>query len=235
MAHRRNITRSSLPITLASRSRSLMSNALSLPAFTYSLLAIGKSCKPKLHRAMFLAFFSLIAISTYIFIVRPPLLHAHITLRADSGNNGKRIPADGLPRLRAYRFPQHRKTVVLPQIQLDESQELAAVTSFMASLPQNVIPSYVDPSRPIDPQLVLDFDTRSSRAADEMRVIVEDVWTRNPVVLFSKVCVYSLSCNCRLRFIDYCVQLHSSRSLKTMLAGLYLSPPPTIFDVDQRG
>jgi hypothetical protein len=65
------------------------------------------------------------------------------------------------------------------------------VTSFLASLPQNAIPSFVDPSRPIDPQLVLDFDTRSTRAADEMRAIVEDVWTQNPVVLFSKV--YSLA------------------------------------------
>ena len=61
------------------------------------------------------------------------------------------------------------------------------MTSFLASLPQNAIPSFVDPSRPIDPQLVLDFDTRSPRAADEVRAIVEDVWTQNPVVLFAKV------------------------------------------------
>jgi hypothetical protein len=72
-------------------------------------------------------------------------------------------------------------------VQLDQSQELAAVTSFLASLSQNVIPYSVDPSRPIDPQLVLDFDTRSPRAVDEVRKIVEDVWAQNPVVLFSKV------------------------------------------------
>jgi hypothetical protein len=207
MAHRRNISRSSLPITFASRSRSLMSNAFSFPAITYPLLAIGKSRKPKLYRTTILALFSLIAISTYIiFIARPPLAHAPITLRADPSSNGKRIPGDELPRSRPYRFPpsHHRKTQATvpperPQIQLDQSQELAAVTSFLASLPQNVIPSFVDPSRPIDPQLVLDFDTRSTRAADEMRAIVEDVWTQNPVVLFSKV--YSLPCNAVLKLL----------------------------------
>ena len=74
-----------------------------------------------------------------------------------------------------------------PQIQLNQSEELAAVASFLASLPQNVIPPSIDPSRSIDPQLVLDFDTRSPRAADEMRTIVEDVWTQNPVILFTQV------------------------------------------------
>jgi hypothetical protein len=101
-------------------------------------------------------------------------------------------------------------------VQLNESQELAAVSSFLASLPQNVIPLSVDPSRPIDPQLVLDFDTRSPRAVDGVQEIVDDVWTRNPVILFSK--------------------LHSSRSreIKTLIADMNLRPPPTIFDVDQR-
>lgn len=103
-----------------------------------------------------------------------------------------------------------------PQIQLQESEELAAVASFLASLPQNVIPSSVDPSRPIDPQLVLDFNTRSPKAVDELRVLVEDVWMQNPVILFTK--------------------LHSSpsREVKFMIASMNLSPPPTIFDVDQR-
>jgi hypothetical protein len=127
-----------------------------------------------------------------------------------------------LPHSRVFRLPADYQSKLKtsnaerPQVQLDESQELAAVSSFLASLPQNVIPPSVDPSRPIDPQLVLDFDTRSPRAADGVQEIVEDVWTRNPVILFSK--------------------LHSSRSreIKTILDEMNLSPPPTIFDVDQR-
>ncbi len=41
--------------------------------------------------------------------------------------------------------------VKLPSIKLNAAQELAAVTSFLASLPQNIIPHTVDPSLPIDP------------------------------------------------------------------------------------
>lgn len=74
------------------------------------------------------------------------------------------------------------------QLKLTPAQELAAISSFLESLPQNVIPSSVDPTRPIDPQLVLDFDTGSSRAAAEVEAMVYDVWSRNPVMLYSKVC-----------------------------------------------
>jgi hypothetical protein len=70
---------------------------------------------------------------------------------------------------------------------LSPEQELGALTAFMAALPQNVIPSNIDPSRPIDPQLVLDFDTRSPEAVDEIDDVVLGVWMNNPVVLFSKV------------------------------------------------
>lgn len=103
-----------------------------------------------------------------------------------------------------------------PPLTLDTAQELAAVSSFLASLPQNVIPPNVDPARPIDPQLVLDFDTRGPRAKDEVRAMVEDVWLRNPVFVYSKF--YS----------------PASRNLKTILSGLYLRPAPTIIDVDLR-
>ena len=70
---------------------------------------------------------------------------------------------------------------------LDAPQEPAAVSSFLASLRSNSIPHFVDPSRPIDPELVLEFDTRSPRAQEEVRVMVKDVWAQNPVFLYSKV------------------------------------------------
>jgi hypothetical protein len=73
------------------------------------------------------------------------------------------------------------------QISLDAAQELAAISSFLASLPQNHIPPSVDPSVPIDPQLVIYFDTSSLRAADEVQAMVDDVWLQNPVFLYSKV------------------------------------------------
>lgn len=43
-------------------------------------------------------------------------------------------------------------------------------------------------SQPLDPQLILDFDPSVPGAEDEVDEVVRDVWERNPVVLFSKVC-----------------------------------------------
>ncbi|KAI0030955.1 hypothetical protein K488DRAFT_13116, partial [Vararia minispora EC-137] len=98
-----------------------------------------------------------------------------------------------------------------PALALDAHQELAALTSFMAALPQNVLPPSVDPAAPLDPQLVLDFDTRSPAAANELDELVRDVWLRNPVM-----------------------RSPASRELKSLVDSLQLRPAPTVFDVDQR-
>lgn len=180
------------------------------------------------HKATSLALLGLIAVSFYIFFVaRPSLDLAPIALRSDAlghaGTHGshpqdKDIPP---PSSRLFRLPQNtqRKTVSnanRPQVKLDEPQELAAVAAFLAALPQNMIPRSIDPSKPIDPQLVLGFDTRSPRAADEVNHIVEDVWSRYPVMLFTK--------------------LHhaNSREIRHMVSDMDLHPPPAIFEVDQR-
>jgi len=81
------------------------------------------------------------------------------------------------------------------QVHLTKKGELAAVSSFLASLSsRNHIPLFVDPSSPIDPQLILDFDTRAPWAAKEVQAMVDDVWSRNPVFLYSKVCVLPARC-----------------------------------------
>jgi len=82
-----------------------------------------------------------------------------------------------------------RMTKTVDQVHLTKKEELAAVSSFLASLSsRNHIPPFVDPSSPIDPQLILDFDTRAPWAAKEVQAMVDDVWSRNPVFLYSKVC-----------------------------------------------
>lgn len=223
MGHRRTHSRSFLP-TYDSRSRSTLSF---VPAMSSALLTIGYPRKRR--RMTSLALFALITLSMYIFfVVRPSLAHAPIELRADSrdgrGGLGRRIYAtNNLLHSRLFQnSPSYRRNLppsaisAKPQVHLDHLQELAAVTSFLASLPQNIIPSSVNPSQPIDPQLVLDFDTRSPRAADEVGRVVEDVWARNPVILFSQ------SWSSR------------SRQVKAMISELNLSPPPTVFDVDER-
>lgn len=77
----------------------------------------------------------------------------------------------------------HRKPITL-----DTDAELAAVTNFIASLASNAIPPTVDPSKPIDPELVLGFDIRSPRALEDLQELRVDVWEKNPVIIFSEVC-----------------------------------------------
>jgi len=179
------------------------------------------------HRTTFVALLALVCLSVYIFVAHasylaPPLVLRHsdspaadqLAIALETLQNSRLTPGNsGI-------FHNHRlgksNRPNAPPLRLDPSQELAAISSFLASLPQNVLPPTVDTTRPVDPQLVLDFDTRSHRAQDEVQAMVEDVWTRNPVFLYSKV--YS----------------PASREIKGILNNLNLYPSPTIIDVDVR-
>jgi len=163
-------------------------------------------------RATLLCLFSLISLTAYVCLISSPALslsrshhhhpHSWRNLAADF-----HLPPPPPP----GHFPSSR-----PDVMLSPEQELGALTAFMAALPQNVIPSNIDPTLPIDPQLVLDFDTRSPEAADEIADVVVDAWMNNPVVLFTKL------------------RSAISREVKAILQDMDLKPPPTTFDVDQR-
>jgi len=168
-------------------------------------------------RATFFCLFSLIVVTTYVCLVSPPVLSPGHPLhpyrsKLNRIDDSWRMFA---PTLMGISRPAHL-AVSRPDVKLSPEQELGALTAFMVALPQNVIPSNIDPSKQIDPQLVLDFDTRNPQAEREVDNLVIDVWLGNPVVLFAK--------------------LHSavSRELKFILKEMDLKPPPTIFDVDQR-
>lgn len=176
------------------------------------------------YRTTFLALLSLIFLSTYFFFTFSSTLAPsisqqridfpadHLALALESLRNSRLADMDtGLHSITVKGKSRHRT-----QVRLDSAQELAAISSFLASLPQNVLPHTVDPSTPLDPQLVLDFDTRGPRASDEVRAMVEEVWSRNPVFVYSKL--YS----------------SASRELKSILANMYLEPAPTIIDIDVR-
>lgn len=82
-------------------------------------------------------------------------------------------------------------------LSLTPKQELAALCSFVGALASNALPLSVDPSEPLDPQLVLEFDFMKRTEEDvreELEYIVSDVWERYPVVVFSKVS-YALICH----------------------------------------
>ncbi|GJJ06323.1 hypothetical protein Clacol_000514 [Clathrus columnatus] len=102
------------------------------------------------------------------------------------------------------------------QVKLSNDQELAALIGFMAALPSNAIPDTINISQPLDPDLILGFDIRSSNAAGELKTLVEDTWARVPIVLLSKK--YS----------------PIGREIKSILAEYNLLPAPVVFDVDER-
>lgn len=171
--------------------------------------------KQWLHLTTFLALFSLILISSYVLLgpgsssfkqvprTPQPIKHSPfrvaITNLADSNNLWKPDIASR------------------PQISLSPEQELAAVSSFIISLPaQNVLPPTVDPKKPIDPQLVLDFDTRTDAAAAEMKQLANDVWEHNPVVLY------------------YSKSSPVARELKSIIDGYYLHPSPVMINLLDR-
>ncbi|KAI8992962.1 hypothetical protein BD414DRAFT_535548 [Trametes punicea] len=221
MAHRR---------TLSARFPDMRNVSLDSPPLTpipdIATLPMASSRKHRAYwiRTTFLALFVLICVSVYVLIVSPPALRPITFVDMDSARPGDTArPSRWTPEAIRLAALKHRRphTIVASsnprlQISLNQTQELAALSNFIASLPQNVLPSTVDPSQPIDPQLVLDFDTRGPRAEEELQTVVRDVWVRNPVMLYSKV--------------------HSSisREVKQLLADMYLLPAPTIVEVDER-
>jgi len=154
--------------------------------------------KPK-QRTTFVALIILLCLTSYIFIASSASLSPSIALRRSESSSTDQL-ALALETIQNSRLADISKghkirkghKHVRPSLKLDSAQELAAVSSFLASLPQNVIPHHADPALPIDPQLVLDFDTRGPRAQEEVRAMVEDVWLRNPVFVYAKVSLVPL-------------------------------------------
>ncbi|KAF9063395.1 hypothetical protein BDP27DRAFT_1232217 [Rhodocollybia butyracea] len=171
-----------------------------------------KNTRKARNRTSLLVFLSLVFLSYYIFFVQRPALST-----TSAPHRTSHSIAEALDAMRNSHIATgpHRSSNQ-PPLALTPEQELAAVSNFVSSLAANVIPPTVDPALPIDPQLVLEFDTRSTRAIEEVEVMVEDLWTRNPVLLYSKL--YS----------------PVSREIKAVLYSMNLHPAPTIIDVDIR-
>lgn len=193
-----------------------------------SMTPLSACLLPALHprkpiRATFVAVLVLFCLTAYIFVAHT-LYSPPIALRHSPATDQMAVAFEIIQNSRVapetsgstHLFGKGYRPHTVSSLRLDPPQELAAITSFLASLAHNVIPHTVDPTKPIDPQLVLDFDTRGHRAQEEVRAMVDDVWTRNPVFLYSNV--YS----------------PASRELKFILDNMNLKPAPTIIDVDVR-
>jgi len=170
-----------------------------------------------LQRTTFLALFSLFSVSVYILLVngssnlRPVAIPEQIKSPFKSAMNTIAHSPD-----RPWR-PTHKDVLASrPEITLTPEQELAALSSFIISLPdQNILPSSVDPSQPIDPQLILDFDTRTDGAEAELKRLVTATWENNPVVMYTKPSAVT-------------------RELRSLLDSFNLRPAPVVIDINER-
>lgn len=73
-------------------------------------------------------------------------------------------------------------------LKLTLAEELGAVVAYLTSIGANArIPHSIDPLVPIDAELILGFNTRSSRASAEVSELVRETWEINPVVMFGEV------------------------------------------------
>jgi len=173
--------------------------------------------KQWLPRTTFLALFSLFFVCIYVLLIAGPSRFRPVTLAAPPPPSSFRDTLNNLADANSLWKSSHKDIIASrPQISLTPEQELAAVSSFIISLPsQNVIPSSVDPLLPIDPQLVLDFDTRADGAYAELTQLIADVWDTNPVVIYSKTSA-------------------ATRELRATIDSYNLHPPPVIIDLQGR-
>ncbi|KAK7018839.1 glutaredoxin domain-containing protein [Favolaschia claudopus] len=203
----------------ASTRTSLRHRATSSVSLPLAVIA-GLHPKRNRNRTLLLTLLAIVSLSVFFVCSRYPIPMSPAYLRwpvdSEPSDDQLVLPVQPHPPETAPKKHHQKLAGGRPSITLTPEQELAAVSSFLASLPQNVIPLSVDPSLPIDPELVLDFDTRSPRAAEEVERVVEDVWSRNPVLLYGKL--YS----------------PPTREIKSILASLNLRPPPFTMDVDMR-
>jgi len=169
------------------------------------------------QRTTFIALFSLFSVSVYILllngssnlqtVVIPPQIKSPFqeAMRTIAPSHG-----------RPWR-PTHKDIVASrPQVTLTQEEELAALSSFIISLPdQNILPPTVDPSKPIDPQLILDFDSRTDGADAELKRLVTATWENYPVVMFTKPSPVT-------------------RELRTLVDSFNLRPTPIVVDIHER-
>ncbi|WVQ98786.1 hypothetical protein IAU59_005917 [Kwoniella sp. CBS 9459] len=94
-------------------------------------------------------------------------------------------------------------------------EELAALISFITSTTANALPA-LDPSVPLDPSIVLDFDPAHPNARDDLELLQNEINTIYPIVLVGKM------------------RDPWHREIKRMLADYRIIPAPLIIDIDQR-
>jgi len=184
-------------------------------------IAFSSITQKKGSRFAFIGLFSLLVIASFTVLSFNP--SRGIAVGAERPGAVK-LPYDAFERYRASTansYSSHRNHASRPTyepITFTPEQELAALLSFITALPSNALPQSVDPSKPIDPELVVDFDVRKERdeVERELAVMESSVWEMYPVILFSK------SHNA------------PTRDLQSVLKTMRLKPDVTVIEADTR-
>ncbi|WWC69390.1 uncharacterized protein I206_103329 [Kwoniella pini CBS 10737] len=101
-------------------------------------------------------------------------------------------------------------------LQFENTQEeFAAVVSYVTSTTANALPA-LDPSKPLDPHTVLDFDPTHPNAQENLVLLQKEINTMYPIVLIG-----------RMRDPWH-------REIQRILSEYKIQPPPLVLDVDQR-
>ncbi|KAG8896588.1 hypothetical protein FRB99_008821 [Tulasnella sp. 403] len=109
-----------------------------------------------------------------------------------------------------------QRTMQAAALNLNESEELAAIVHFITALKSNAI-SDVDPNHPVPAELLLDFNMRSGdRAREELDNVVQTTWFEYPVVIF---------CESRSP---------KARQLRAIIDSYKLLPLPAVIEVNER-
>ncbi|KIY48049.1 hypothetical protein FISHEDRAFT_59248 [Fistulina hepatica ATCC 64428] len=182
----------------------------SLPPFLHPL-------RKSRHRTTILALIVL-SLFSFLFFVHRSTSSANAAMRRSAPP--PRQFAVAFDAIRTANVLGHAQAKPAPQqesftLNLTPEEELAAVVQFIA-VSNNALPDWIDPTVPIDPDVVLAFDTRSPNAANEIRSMMEEVWVHNPVVVFTKLLGAP------------------ARELKTILKNMQMNPEPVIINVDAR-
>ncbi len=175
--------------TLSSLSSSTSGSRFSPDALQ---IAFSSITQKKGSRFAFIGLFSLLILASFTLLSFNP--SRGIAVGAERPGAVK-LPYDAFERYRASTansYSSHRNHASRPTyepITFTPQQELAALLSFITALPSNALPQSVDPSKPIDPELIVDFDVRKERdeVERELAVMESSVWEMYPVILFSKV------------------------------------------------
>jgi hypothetical protein len=136
--------------------------------------------------------------------------------QASFGDGETHVVAHGAHRVKGKNGKGNKWAVTSSSLELSRRDELLALIGFITAATGTTLPATVDGSIPIDPAVLVGFDPTSPTATEDLALLVDEVNTQHPLVLFGTM------------------RDPAHIELVRLLADYKIHPPPLIVDVDQR-